>query len=146
MGIILIEMSAPEFTDDELLAYLDEMLPVDAMTAVEKALRGSDPLRQRVAALNRRRDDGLHTVGEIWRRHRLSCPSRQQLGSFLLGTLNDDLSTYIDFHVRSVGCRYCAANLRDLEDSVRSSADIPERRRRFFESSAGKLRDLSGGK
>ena len=136
-------MSSRDFTDDELLAYLDEMLPVDRMASVEQALRRNETLRQRVAALNRRRDQGLHSVGEIWRRHRLSCPTRQQLGGFLLGTLKVELAGYVDFHVRSVGCRVCAANLRDLEEAARSSADVPQRRRRFFESSAGTLRNMS---
>jgi len=136
-------MSDSQFTDDELCAYLDEMLPVERMTAVENALRSSEPLRQRAAALNRRRDQGVHSVGEIWRRHRLSCPSRAQLGSFLLGTLDAPMSQYIDFHIRSIGCRLCAANLRDLEAASRSADDAPQRRRRFFESSAGTLRNLS---
>ena len=105
--------------------------------------RRSDSLRQRLAAMNRRRDVGMHSVGEIWRRNRLSCPTRTQLGSFLLGTLNTDLTSYIDFHIRSVGCRICAANLHDLEQASRSSNEAPERRRRFFESSAGTLRNVT---
>ncbi|MGE3315126.1 MAG: hypothetical protein AB7O26_08405 [Planctomycetaceae bacterium] len=140
---MLISMSRAEFTDDELVAYLDEMLPADRMAAVEASLRTSDSLRQRLAAMNRRRDVGAHSVGEIWRRRRLSCPSRTQLGSFLLGTLDTELATYIDFHIRSVGCRMCAANLHDLEQASRPTNDAPERRRRFFESSAGTLRKMS---
>jgi anti-sigma factor RsiW len=136
-------MSAAEFTDDELVAYLDEMLSADRMAALEAALRKSDSLRQRLAATNRRRDVGVHSVGEIWRRKRLSCPSRTQLGSFLLGTLDSELAAYIDFHIRSVGCRICAANLHDLQESSKVSGDAPERRRRFFESSAGTLRNMS---
>ena len=31
-------MSDPAFTDDELLAYLDEMLPVERMTVLEESL------------------------------------------------------------------------------------------------------------
>jgi len=131
------------YTDDDLLAYLDEMLPADRMTAIEADLRAHEALRLRVAAVARRRDQGAHSVGEIWRRQRLSCPTRNQLGSFLLGTLHQAEAAYIEFHLRSIGCRLCAANLDDLERSTKSGAEPAERRRRrFFESSAGRLREL----
>lgn len=143
---MLNTMSAADFTDDELVAYLDEMLSAERMAAVEVALRRSDALRQRLAAMNRRRDVGVHSVGEIWRRNRLSCPTRSQLGSFLLGTLNSDLASYIDFHVRSIGCRICAANLHDLEQASHSATEAPERRRRYFETSAGTLRNMTAKK
>ena len=133
-------------SDADLLAYLDEMLPAERMTAVESDLRRNEALRLRVASLSRRRDDGIHSVGEIWRRRRLSCPSRKQLGGFLLGTLEPSLAEYVEFHLRSVGCRLCAANLDDLERSMKATPEETDRRRRFFESSAGHLRDLSSGK
>jgi len=98
-------VAAAPITDDELLAYLDEMLPADRATAIEAELRTSAPLRQKAALLSRRRDAGGHTVGEIWRRRRLSCLSRSQLGGYLLGTADEGLADYIEFHLRSVGCR-----------------------------------------
>jgi hypothetical protein len=134
-------------SDADLLAYLDEMLPAERMTLIEGDLRRDEALRLRVAALSRRRDQGIHSVGEIWRRRRLSCPTRKQLGGFLLGTLEPSLTEYVEFHLRSVGCRICAANLDDLERSTRSGAnESNDRRRRFFESSAGHLRGLSSGR
>jgi hypothetical protein len=140
-------MSASDaHSDADLLAYLDEMLPAERMTAIESDLRRNEALRLRVASLSRRRDDGIHSVGEIWRRRRLSCPSRKQLGGFLLGTLEPSLAEYVEFHLRSVGCRICAANLDDLERATRTGGTATERRRRFFESSAGHLRGLSSGR
>lgn len=132
-------MAQTQFTDTELLAYLDEMLPVEEMTAVERALRASEPLRLRAAGLVRRRDQGAHSVGEIWRRLRLSCPSRSQLGGFLLGTLEADFAEYIEFHLRTIGCRFCAANLADLQQALDATPAAASRRRKFFESSAGYL-------
>ncbi len=132
-------MNLQSFTDDEIVAYLDEMLPVDRMTELETAMRDSEELRQRFAAVSHRRDQGVHSVGEVWRRRQLSCPSRTELGSFLLGTLDSDKSGYIDFHLRTVGCRYCVANLTDLEGELKKSEEAPARRRKFFESSAGYL-------
>lgn len=132
----------PEFTDQHLLAYLDEGLPVEEMAEVERALRGDEALRRRAAMLARRRDHGGHSVGDVWRRRRISCPDRGELGSYLLGALDVDAADYVTFHLTEVGCRYCQANLRDLEAAAAESNDVPaRRRRRYFESSAGLLRD-----
>jgi len=48
--------SVPTITDADLLAYLDEALPVDRMTRVEQALRDSAELRHRTASLLQNRD------------------------------------------------------------------------------------------
>ena len=133
-------MTQQALTDEQLLAYLDESLPLDQLAPIEQALRGSEPLRRRAAALLRHQDGGLHSVGEIWRRLRLSCPSRSQLGGFRLGTTDATLTEYIDFHLRTVGCRFCAANLQDLEQSSAGANDAPQRRQKFFQSSAGHLK------
>jgi len=130
-----------DFTSAELEAYLDEALPIERMTAVEEALRQDAALQERLAAINGRRDAGVHSVGEIWRRHRLSCPSREQLGSFLLGVLPADVADYVNFHLQSIQCRYCAANLEDLRAQQTADAGIvSQRRRRYFQSSVGSLR------
>ena len=92
-------MTAHSISDAELLAYLDEMLAPERAAVIEKELRASTALRQQAGVLARRRDQGGHTVGEIWRRERLSCLSRSQLGSYLLGTLDPGL------HVESRGRR-----------------------------------------
>jgi anti-sigma factor RsiW len=129
------------FTTAELEAYLDEALPVEQMTAIERALRTSPDLVKQLAQINGRRDAGVHSLGEIWRRQRLSSPTREQLGSYLLGVLDDDHADYIRFHIDTVGCRFCAANLADLESQQAEAADHATRRRRkYFESSAGFLR------
>jgi len=72
-----------------LEAYLDEALPADQMARVERALRNDEELLAKLKAIYSRRDSGVHTLGEIWRRHRLSCPSRQRLGNYLLGALSE---------------------------------------------------------
>ena len=46
-------------------------------------------------------DSQLHTLGAIWHRARLTCPGRQQLGSFLLDALDPDLAGYISSTSRS---------------------------------------------
>lgn len=129
-----------EFSEAELEAYLDEGLAPDEMAQVETALRSSKALTRRLAAINGRRDAGLHSLGEIWRRHRVSCPSREQLGSYLLGAVNQDVANYIDFHLTTIGCRFCRAGLEDLRLRHEESQEmVAVRRRKYFDSSAGYL-------
>ena len=132
---------AREFTDAELEAYLDEALsPVD-LSAVEAAVRRDHELLGRLAAINQRRNSGVHTLGEIWRRHRLTCLTREQLGSHLLGALAPEESNYVEFHVHKVGCSWCLANLQDLQRQQCEAAQACQtRRRRYFQSSAGDVR------
>ncbi|MGQ0634462.1 MAG: hypothetical protein ACT4QC_07625 [Planctomycetaceae bacterium] len=129
-----------EFTDAELLGYLDEALAVERMTAIESALRDSTPLRRRAAELRESRAQQPPSVGDVWRSGRLTCPSRSILGSHLLGALAPGWADYIDFHVQTIGCRYCAANLADLRSAADGPGEADERRRKFFQSSAGYVR------
>jgi hypothetical protein len=127
------------FSEAELEGYVDEALPAERMVAIEEAARGDSALLARLAAVNSRRDAGVHSLGEIWRRNRLTCPTREQLGSLLLNVLPDEMAAYIRFHLDSIGCRYCQANLADLESQQAERATADRRRRKFFQSSAGYL-------
>jgi hypothetical protein len=128
----------------DLEAYLDEALPAEDMARIEQAVREDRGLVEQLVTINMRRDRGVHSLGEIWRRHRVSCPTRQQLGSHLLGTLTKEESEYIVFHIEVIGCRYCEANLQDLQKQQAETHDVVEgRRRKYFQSSAGYLRRQS---
>ena len=133
-------MPSNTVTDEQLAAYLQEQLPLTELTSVEKALREHEPLRKRAAALALRRDLPYHSVGAIWRVGRLSCPERTELGAYLLGTLDEGRADFVTFHLRTTGCRYCAANLADLRAASKPALPAAVRRRRYFESSAGHLR------
>lgn len=129
------------FPQPDFEAYLDEALPVEEMTRIEKAIRDDPSLVRQLAAILARRDSGVISLGEIWRRHRLSCPSRQELGSFLLGVSPDDAVQYVRFHLEVVGCRYCQANVADLKNQqAEAQTSVLDRRRKYFQSSAGHLR------
>jgi Putative zinc-finger len=129
-----------EITREQLHAYLDDAL-TDAETArVEQALRDSEPLRRALGQAMQERDRGEHSLGAVWRRERLTCPTREQLGSYLLQVLDEGMQDYIDFHLHTVGCPYCVANLTDLQSLQKEPPPrAKERRRRYFESSAGYL-------
>lgn len=131
-----------EPTDAELSAFLDEALAPERLAAIETQLRHSEALRSRCAALLTQRDAGGFTLGEIWRRYRLSCPTREELGSWLVGGLADDRLDYVRSHLDVVGCALCRASLADLREEATqvNSTQSADRRRRFFQSSVGRLR------
>lgn len=129
-----------EFTREHLHAYLDDALSEAEMAKVEQALRDSEPLRRALRQTMQERDRGEHSLGAVWRRERLTCPNREQLGSYLLQVLEEEQQDYIAFHLQVVGCPYCVANLADLQALQQEPApNARERRRRFFQSSAGYL-------
>lgn len=125
---------------EQLEGYLDDALGDEDTAHVEKALRESEALRRLLRLIMQERDRGEHSLGAIWRRERLTCPSREQLGSFLLQVLDEPLQDYLAFHLKTVACPYCVANLADLEALQQEPAPKKrERQRRIFESSAGYL-------
>lgn len=129
-------------SDAELLAWLDEDLPAARMSDIELQLRNSTDLQRRAANLISQRDQGTLTVSEVWRRHHLSCPGRHELGSYLLGASDADTADYIRFHLDTIGCRTCQANIDDLKQA-QAQATTPEtieRRQRIFASSVSRLK------
>ncbi|MCA8999766.1 MAG: hypothetical protein KDA80_22410 [Planctomycetaceae bacterium] len=128
-----------DFSDADLIAFLDEALSDERSTALERQLRDDELLRERLVIVRGRETAGLHTLGAIWRRGRLSCPTREELGQYLLETLPDDHSDYIRFHLQTSECRYCQANLADLEAASQVDSNSV-RRRRYFQTSAGYLK------
>ncbi len=130
-------MSA-SFTDEELMAYADERLPVERSSELERLLRGSSDLVQRLAELVQSREGLDASLGAMWRRGRWSCPPRAVWSAFVDGRLGDGLSQHLRFHVETIGCRVCAANLADLQQSG-DQPDTTDRVRKIFQSSAGRL-------
>ena len=128
------------YSSSEIEAFLDEALDADKMAAIESSLREDKELCGQVAEVISRRDAGIHSLGEIWRRHRISCPSREDLGSFLLEVLPQQQQQYVQFHLETVACRFCQANLEDLKQQHSEGEQGRSlRRKRYFESSAGHL-------
>ncbi len=123
-----------------LRAYIDDALGDTECARLEHALRADDALRLRLRDVMQERDRGDHSVGAIWRRDRLTCPSREQLGSYLLEVLDDGHQTYVEFHLKTVACPGCLANLADLQDHEAEPPQKSTRRKRYFQSSAGLLR------
>ncbi len=129
-----------EVTHEQLHAYLDDALTESEMARVEQALRESEVLRRSLRQAMQERDRGEHSLGAVWRRERSTCPTREELTSYLFQVLEPARQDYIDFHLQSVGCPFCTANLADLHARQKETeAQAKERRKRFFASSAGYL-------
>jgi len=129
-----------EISREQLSAWLDESLGESEMARIEKSIRESPELLQRLNDLREQRDRGEHTLGAIWRRDRLSCPTREQLSGFVHEILEPGLMDYLRFHVGVVLCPSCNANLDDLRQKLTEPAGrVTQRRKQIFDSSAGLL-------
>jgi len=53
---------------------------------------------------------------EVWETQRLSCPKRSILQEFLLESLSSEWFDYVDFHLTLMGCHFCRANFKDLQE------------------------------
>ena len=58
--------------------------------------------------------EGLLT--EIWQEQRLSCIKRSTLAAFLLEDLSPEWFDYVDFHLTIMGCHFCRASFKDLQE------------------------------
>jgi len=127
------------FSDAELFAYLDEDLEVGRMTDIEHELRADPALLDRLTSLRASTVAGNHSLGAIWQSHHISCPSREDLGNFLLEIMPPDQKAFVKTHIEINGCRQCQANLDDLQQQSAARALALDRRQRYFQSSAGLL-------
>lgn len=75
---------------------------------------------------------------ETWEFQRPSCPKRSTIGAHLLGTLDEQWHKYVDFHVNTLGCKFCRANLEDLKAQSDKSQST-KLRARIMQSTAGFL-------
>jgi hypothetical protein len=127
-------------THDELVAFLGDALPETRMIEIERAIREDEGLRSRLATLLEQYDSGSDGLGEIWKRYRLSCPSRETLGSFLFNVLSPEQSRFIELHLTVTQCPFCQSNLDDLKRSQEAADQHSSpRQQRFFQSSVGRL-------
>lgn len=117
---------SPRPIDEAMLRdFLADRLPQVEMARVERALRESAQLNalcQKIRLEHEGIDPLAHSLGAIWIRHRLTCPTRSQWSSYLLGLLDEDLADYLTFHLDVVGCEVCRANHDDLLDLATQAA------------------------
>lgn len=132
----------PIYTDAELEAFLDESLDHERASEIENAAREDQELLKRLAMINRRRDAGVHSLGAIWRRFQIGVPSKEEMGQYLLGVLDDEHSSYIDYRLNTLKCPYTRSLKTELESSMQSNDPKSERKLfdSIYQSSAGLLK------
>ena len=130
-----------EFTNAELEAYLDESLESGRAAEIEAQLRDDEELLRRLSEINGRREAGMHTLGEVWRRNQLGVPTVEQMGNFLLGVLPGGDTDYIQFRIDALKCPFTIALKSDLESrNLESQEQSTARRSKIYNSSAGLLK------
>ena len=75
---------------------------------------------------------------DLWEYHRFSCPKRNTIGAYMLGTLEPGWHQYVGFHLDTLGCRFCRANLDDLQ-SQSQETQHEQFQARIMESTVGFL-------
>ena len=100
--------------------FLREALPADRMAAIERAARSDPAVMALIAAERDGMNRGDHSLGSIWQENQISCPSREQLGGFLIGAGEPDYHEYVTFHLTVIECAICQANLDDLKAQTAS--------------------------
>ena len=71
---------------------------------------------------------------EIWESQRLSCPRRNTIAAFLSENLDVKWFDYVDFHITTIGCHFCRAELKDLMVPNRTDQQLQEK---IFASTVG---------
>ena len=99
---------------------------------IREAVAASEPLKDMSVSYS----EDLLT--EIWESQRLSCPKRSTLGAFLLESLSPEWFDYVDFHLTTMGCHFCRASFKDLQEQ-QTSEQHTQFRRQILNSTVGFL-------
>lgn len=75
----------------------------------------------------------------VWESLRPSCPKRTTLGKYTLGILPADWNDFVRFHLETLGCSFCAANLAELQ-APGETDEATASRDRLFQSTVGFLK------
>tara|TARA_B110000467_G_C18194993_1_gene408376 strand:+ start:63 stop:500 length:438 start_codon:yes stop_codon:yes gene_type:complete len=135
------ESVEPQFTDADLEAYLDESLDSGRAAQIEDVLASDKALLNRLAMINGRRDAGVHTLGEIWRRNQIGVPTPEVMGNFILGILPEGDTQYIQFRMDHLKCCFTLAMFNDLQLQQSENSELSQtRRERIYKTSAGLLK------
>ena len=77
-----------------------------------------------------------HLLTSVWESQRPSCPKRTTLGKSVLGILPPEWEDFVEFHVNTLGCTFCIANLVELS----STGETKSANERLFTSTVGFLK------
>jgi hypothetical protein len=135
-----------EFNDSELEAYLDESLDALRAAELESVLRNDSNLLKRLSMINGRRDAGIHTIGEIWRRNQIGVPSPEEIQAHLEGKLSPTESEYIEFRIKELKCVFTIAMLQDAKSQQHQDRGPSNRLQKKIYESGTELLERRGRK
>ena len=112
--------SALPITSELIREFLRETLSTERMAMVERAARDDPKVVALIASERESMERGDHSLGAMWQEHQLSCPTRQQLGGYVIEAGDKDYFEYVEFHLNVIECGICHANLDDLKTQAAS--------------------------
>jgi len=104
------------------------------LKSIREAVAASDAIRDLSVSFS---EDMLT---EVWAAERLSCPKRSTLGAFLLESLSPEWFDYVDFHLTTLGCHFCRASFKDLQEQ-QTNEQHTHFRQQILTSTSGLLSD-----
>ena len=105
-------------TPELIREFLRETLSPERMAFVERAARNDSTVTDLIASEREAMQRGDHSLGAMWQEHQLSCPTREQLGGFLIEAGDPDYHEYVSFHLEVIECGICQANVEDLKSQT----------------------------
>jgi hypothetical protein len=78
-------------------------------------------LRGQIRTVQSEFDYHNHTVGSLWRRNQLTCPSDQEIADYQRGELAiiyPKIADHLQFHLNSIRCIYCISTAAELKQSA----------------------------
>ncbi|MFO0937437.1 MAG: hypothetical protein U0798_13080 [Gemmataceae bacterium] len=107
--------SSLPITPELIREFLKETLSPERMAMVEREARSNPQVMELIASEREAMERGDHSLGAIWQEHQLSCPTREQLGGYVIEVGEPDFLEYVGFHLNVIECGICQANLEDLK-------------------------------
>ena len=82
---------------------------------------GDSELRGKIRTVQAEFDYHNHTVGSLWRRNQLTCPSDQEIVDYQRGELAiiyPKIADHLQFHLTSIRCIYCISTAAEWKQSA----------------------------
>ena len=96
-----------------------------------------------ILASLREESEGLTiSVGDLWVRERISCPHRDILMAFVQKSLGQLEMDFIRFHLETVECPSCQAEVEEISDPSRADPRIERAMDEAMRRSAAMIGDL----
>jgi len=109
------------YSREYIHAHIDGALSQEETDAFDLEAQVNSELRGQIRAVQSEFDYHNHTVGSLWRRNQLTCPSDQDIADYLRGGLaiiNPEIADYVQFHLTSIRCIYCISTAAELKQSA----------------------------